>query len=104
MTDGEEGAEEVFVAGDEAVKARLVEVGIVALKVTMDEAVNTMVVIREIDDNGAEKFDALFLSVLYAYCLNECKISNLNSMKNLLIFEVWKEDVHVKETIRRFIL
>ncbi len=68
MTDGEEGAGEVFVAGDEAVKARLVEVGIVALKVTMDEAVNTMVVIREIDDNGAEKFDALFLSVPYAYC------------------------------------
>ena len=77
MTDGEEGAEEVFVAGDEAVKARLAEVGIVALEVTMDEAVNTMVVIREIDDNGAEKFDALFLSVLYAYCFmnhkNECK-------------------------------
>lgn len=69
MTDGEEGAEEVFVAGDdEAVKARLAEVGIVALEVTMDEAVNTMVVIREIDDNGAEKFDALFLSVPYTYC------------------------------------
>ena len=65
MTDGEE----VFVAGDEAVKARLAEVGIVALEVTMDEAVNIMLVIREIDDNGAEKFDALFLSVLYAYCL-----------------------------------
>jgi len=68
MTDGEEGAEEVFVAGDEAVKARLAEVGIVALEVTMDEAVNTMVVTREIDDNGADKFDVLFLSVPYTYC------------------------------------
>ena len=68
MTDGEEGAKEVFVAGDEAIKARLAEVGIVALEVTMDEPINTMVVIREIDDNGAEKFDALFLSVPYTYC------------------------------------
>ena len=68
MADGEEGAEEVFVAGDEAAKARLAEVGMVAQEVTMDDLVHTMVVIREIDDNGAEKFDALFLSVPYAYC------------------------------------